>query len=178
MEFMYKGIIDLLDAIKLCEGENNLKLKLTLVGEGRLKSAFEAHAKKIGIIDRVVFTGQLSPGEAVKNILSKADLFVLPSKTEGLPRAMIEAMALGLPCIGTRVGGIPELLEDKYLSAPGHSKELSSLMFKLLADPEELTKMSAKNLNKARQYTEPEIAPNRDMIYSHLKEKSREMFDD
>jgi glycosyltransferase involved in cell wall biosynthesis len=178
MEFMYKGIIDLLDAIKICTDKSNRIFKLTLVGEGRLRPVFEAHAEKIGVGDQVRFTGLLSAGEAVRNVVSQADLFVLPSRSEGLPRAMIEAMALGMPCIGTSVGGIPELLEDKYLLTPGQPEELSGLILKLLSDPEELTNMSTQNHEKVRQYTDAEIAPNRDMIYNHLKEKTRESLDD
>ena len=63
--------------------------------------------------DRVRFRGQLTTPVDVRAELDRADLFVLPSRQEGLPRAMIEAMARALPCIGSSVGGIPELLQPK-----------------------------------------------------------------
>lgn len=87
-----------------------MELELRFIGDGGYRSTLTKMASDQGIADRVKFLGWLAAGPAVRAELDRADLFVLPSRTEGLPRALVEAMARGLPCIGSTAGGIPELL--------------------------------------------------------------------
>ena len=70
----------------------------------------EQLARDLGLQDQAEFCGNLPAGAAVVRKLDESDLFVLPSRQEGMPRAAIEAMARALPCICRRVGGIPELI--------------------------------------------------------------------
>ena len=84
-------------------------LTLRVVGDGKRRPDLEALAAQLNCRERIVFAGQL-PSTAIIGELDRADLFVLPSRQEGLPRAMIEAMARALPCIGSDVAGFPELL--------------------------------------------------------------------
>lgn len=84
-------------------------------GSGHVSNSF---AGRLGVADRVTFVGTVPAGAAVRAHLDAADLVVVPSRTEGLPRALIEAMARGLPAVGTTVGGIPELLADVDLVPP------------------------------------------------------------
>lgn len=109
MEQLYKAPDVLIRAVAQCLA-NGLDLELVFVGDGKFRPMLESLAKKNGIGDRVCFRGMLPSGAAVRAELDAADIFVLPSRTEGLPRALIEAMARALPCIGSEVGGIPELL--------------------------------------------------------------------
>ncbi len=118
----------LLDAVAVCVGEG-LDLDLVFLGDGKYRSALEARAAAHGLADRVCFRGQLATRQAVRDALDQADVFVLPSYQEGLPRAMIEAMARALPCIGSTTGGIPELLPSEYLVAPG---DVGALALKIL----------------------------------------------
>jgi len=97
-------------------------------------------------------------------------MFVLPSRVEGLPRAMIEAMARALPCIGSSVGGIPELLAPEDIVPPGDIKALADKIREVLSTPGRLEKMSARNLEHARQYSEDALRINRNRLYRHLKE--------
>ena len=85
-----------------------LDVRLCLVGDGKHRPELERRAAALGVSERIEFRGQLASCELVRQELDRADLFVLPSRQEGLPRAMIEAMARGLPCIGSTVGGIPD----------------------------------------------------------------------
>jgi glycosyltransferase involved in cell wall biosynthesis len=78
----------------------------------------------------------------------------MPSRMEGLPRAMIEAMARALPCLGSTVGGIPELLSSEDLVAVGDAPGLAKKIHEVLADPARMSRMSARNLEKAREYAE------------------------
>jgi glycosyltransferase involved in cell wall biosynthesis len=118
----------------------------------------------------VRFAGQLTTREAVRAELDQADLFVLASLTEGLPRAMIEAMARSLPCIGTAVGGIPELLPLDAMVAPGNTADLAAIISAVVTDPARMASMSARNLAKAREYHEDIIRGRRTAFYKHLKE--------
>lgn len=114
LEQLYKGTDVLIDAIANCVS-SGVELKAVIVGGGKYQTSLMSQAERLGLASRIQFTGWLTAGEQVRDILDAADLFVLPSRTEGLPRAMIEAMARARPCIGSAVGGIPELLNDTEL---------------------------------------------------------------
>lgn len=121
----------------------------------------ERYAARLGIADRVRFEGQ-QPADRVADELRRADLFVLASRTEGLPRALIEAMAAGLPCIGTRVGGIPELLDDEALVAPGDAEALAARIRAFLDDAGLFERQAARNLREASIYAAPRLQRLRD----------------
>ena len=84
---------------------------LTFVGTGPDKASLRDRAHRLGIDDWVTFTGGLPPTE-VREHLSKTDLFVLPSFAEGIPVALMEAMAMEIPVVSTPVAGIPELIQS------------------------------------------------------------------
>src|SRR5207253_6445170 len=116
------------------------------------RSELESRANAAGLNGAARFRGQLASPDAVRAELDRADLFVLPSRQEGLPRAMLEAMARGLPCIGSTVGGIPELLPAEDLVPPGDASALTQKIHDVLGDPQRMARMSARNLEKAREY--------------------------
>ncbi len=101
--------------------------------------------------------------------LDRADLFVLPSHQEGLPRAAIEAMARGLPCVGSTVGGFPELLPAEDLVPPGDAAALARKLREVVTDPDRLDRMAARNLGAAREYREDVLRPRRTAFYEHLR---------
>jgi glycosyltransferase involved in cell wall biosynthesis len=120
--------------------------------------------------ERVCFRGQLTAGNAVRAELDRADLFILPSHQEGLPRAMVEAMARALPCIGSTVGGIPELLPHEDLVPPGDVAALASKIREVVTNPERMTRMSARNLEKAKEYTDEVLYEQRNEFYHYVRE--------
>lgn len=150
---LYKAPDVLIDAIGACV-HDGLDLELVLVGSGKYQSKMEARALALGLGRRVQFCGQLTTPEAVRRELDQAHLFVLPSRMEGLPRAMIEAMARAMPCLGSTVGGIPELLPSEDLVAADDAPGLAKKIHEVLADPARMRRMSARNLEKAREYAE------------------------
>lgn len=83
--------------------------KLCLIGDGELRPEMEQLVEKLGIQNAVVFQGSQSN---VHPFLNQADAFLLPSNYEGMPMTIIEAMATGLPIVATRVGGVPDMVED------------------------------------------------------------------
>lgn len=95
--------------VKAFEMLENSDLTLTLVGDGPLREEVEQLAQDLGIAHQVHFTGDQ---QDVMSYLKEADVFVLMSNFEGLPIAIIEAMAVGLPIVASKVGGVGELVHD------------------------------------------------------------------
>jgi glycosyltransferase involved in cell wall biosynthesis len=149
--------------------KENYDVTLTWVGGGRSRSKVEELAAKLGLSDRVTFKGQLPSGEAIFKVLDEADIFILPTRGEGLPRAMIEAMARGLVCAGSDVGGIPELLAPEFLHSPQDEKRLTYILKKFITDPELMNRESRNNWNKSQNYLAPELQERRKRMYLNLK---------
>jgi len=105
---------------------------LTVVGDGTKKQALINLAQELSI--NVTFLGAITDRDELFGLLESSDLFVMPSHTEGMPRALLEAMAIGLPCIGTNVGGIPEVLEKCMLFSPSDPLSCAELINKLVVD--------------------------------------------
>ncbi len=93
---------------------SNRNAHLLLVGEGRERQNLENLCAQLGVADRVTLVGD-RPNDEIPLWLNAADLFVLPSRTEGWPNVLMEAMACGKPAVGTRVGGIPEIISSPRL---------------------------------------------------------------
>jgi glycosyltransferase involved in cell wall biosynthesis len=130
----YKGLDTLLRAMALAR-DRGREQSLRVVGDGRYLPEMESLAHRLGIADRVVFLGMLSRSQLTQE-MAAAQLFVLPSRTEGLPRVLLEAMAVGTPCVATAVGGIPELLPAEALTRPDAPAALAELVERVLGSPE------------------------------------------
>jgi glycosyltransferase involved in cell wall biosynthesis len=122
-----------------------LDLHLTILGDGRHRAELEQLARELGLAARVRFAGVLPGGEPVRAVLDSSDLFVLPSRAEAQGRALLEAMARGLPCISSAVGGVPELLPLEDLVPPGNVGALTAKIGEVLASRERLEQMAARN---------------------------------
>ncbi|MDO8499699.1 MAG: glycosyltransferase family 4 protein [bacterium] len=106
------GLEFLIKAIKLVNDNYDQPVVLKIFGDGELKNSLKKLAKSLGIQDRfVIFEGSVYH-EKVYECLIQADVFVRPSLSEGLGNSFLEAMAAGVPIIGTKVGGIPDFLID------------------------------------------------------------------
>jgi glycosyltransferase involved in cell wall biosynthesis len=103
-----KAHADLIEATRVMY-HRGTRAHLALIGDGPERERLEQFAGAAGLGDRVHFMGQRSK---VAPLLQGADVFALPSLTEGLPNAVLEAMAIGLPVVATSVGGVPELVLD------------------------------------------------------------------
>jgi glycosyltransferase involved in cell wall biosynthesis len=109
--------------------------ELQIAGDGPLRGRLESFAEELNLDNRVKFLGALPD---TPQFLSQLDIFVLSSLNEGLPLALLEAMAAGLPVVSTRAGGVDEAAVDgqnAYLSAPGDSNGLAEAMIRMARSP-------------------------------------------
>ncbi len=142
---------------------------LVFAGDGRIRNELENEAEKTGFSDSIHFLGLK---DDISQIYKAMDVFVLPSiGSEGMPRVVLEAMAAGVRCIGTNVGGTPEVLCDKafgYVVEPRDSSALAEAMIIAANTPsEELQELSQKASDRVRQFYSHDVA----------REKLRELYE-
>lgn len=172
LEQMYKGPDVLLRALSQLLNLGH-EATLRIVGDGRYRAELERLASDLGIARKVAFLGQIPSGNSIRDQLDCTDLFVLPSRTEGVPRALIEAMARGVPCIGTTVGGVPELLVADDMVPPGDVYALAAKMKEVIIDPERMTAMSVRNFGRSQEYHSDVLGQRRREFYQTLKDQTR-----
>ena len=172
VEQLYKAPDVLIDALAAVS-HMGANVHLTLIGGGSLLPELRGRALQSGLSDKVHFTGWLQEEDHILKHLDASDLFVLPSRQEGLPRAMIEAMACGLPCIGSTVGGIPELLPAEDLVPPGDAPALARKIMEVLGDPDRMARMSASNLDTAAEYRDDILSERRRAFYTYLRDRTQ-----
>jgi len=164
----YKGIPVLLEALAELRRAGR-PARLIVAGAGALLRDFEAQAESLDVQGQIEFKGQLDQ-HGVRRALDAADLFVLPSLTEGLPRALLEAMARGLPAIATSVGGIPELLPAECLVPPRNAIALARRIRQVMDDPVARRSMGQHNRSVALEYHERIQAPRRQAFLLAVRE--------
>ena len=130
-----KGYDVLLDATRSI-ADSGLPIRVAAVGRGPLSAALDARHADLALGDRFRFLGQR---DDVLELLAGADAFVLASRQEGLPVALMEATSVGLPIIAPSIGGVPEVLEnevDAILVPPGDVQLLAEAMKRMASDPQ------------------------------------------
>ena len=166
-----KGHRDLISAfIHLCDTNPETKARLMIVGDGPERESLQAAAKITSVNERVIFAGQVSN---VQPFYAIADVFVLPSHSEGSPNVLLEAMAANVPVVATAVGGVPEIVANdaSALLVPANDPAaLAGAIDRLLADQElgkRLTQTAAaliKSDHSPEQHAEALIAIYREEI--------------
>jgi len=139
-----------------------------LVGDGPEAPALAAAARQAGVGERVRFLGWR---DDIPRIVTALSVFVLPSANEGMGRVLVEAMAAGVPVIGTRVGGIPSVIADGecgLLVEPGDVAGLSGAIGKLLADGPLAARMGAAGRRRALAYGVESMVEKLDGLYREL----------
>jgi len=148
-----KGHYVLLDAFEQLQNRN-IEASLTIVGDGPMRDELESRSRQLPFPGSIRFTGSLEPSK-VAEYFSRSFFVVLASFSEGVPVVLIEAFAHGRPVVATRVGGVPELVEDGasgYVVSPGDATELADAMAKMLSDPARagrMGKIGAKRVQEA-----------------------------
>tara|TARA_Y100001958_G_scaffold97167_1_gene66966 strand:- start:7494 stop:8657 length:1164 start_codon:yes stop_codon:yes gene_type:complete len=150
LEATYKGYDTVIKALSLLKKKNKFNFKLELVGGGASTHIDKLLSKSI-IKDHVIVKGTLSHPAGIFDWLDNIDIYLHPSRTEGLPRSLVEAMSRGCACIGSNVGGIPELIAPQYMHEKNDINKLMKLIEKLF-NAEERKKNILKNFEKVSNY--------------------------
>jgi glycosyltransferase involved in cell wall biosynthesis len=169
-----KGTFDLLRVFQRLTAEAKpLPMRLVIAGDGEVERARQFVAEN-GLADAVEVIGWIGPEEKRRR-LRDADIFVLPTHHEGLPMALLEAVASGLPVISTPVGGIPEVVRDNetgLLVPPGDEEALAGAIRRLVSDRELRRRLAANGYAAVVDKFDTEIAAQRlKTIYKRLIEE-------
>jgi glycosyltransferase involved in cell wall biosynthesis len=168
-----KNTDDVLAAIRLLH-DREVDAYLCMVGDGPDRDGLERRAHELGITRRCLFLGYQ---EEVARFYAACDTIILPSVNEGTPVSAIESLAAGRPVVATRVGGVPDVVddgEDGFLVEPGSTKELADRLEQLARDPELRERMGEHG--RARmidRYAVQRLVDDIDQLYqSLLREES------
>jgi N-acetyl-alpha-D-glucosaminyl L-malate synthase BshA len=140
--------------------------RLCLVGDGPDRDAAEREIAALGLQDRARFIGKV---ENVAEVLTWADLYLLPSNSESFGLSALEAMACGVPVIGTRVGGLPEVVEhgvSGHLSGVGDTEDMAAGAVALLADPARMEAARQASRARAAQFATDKVVPRYEEVYA------------
>ena len=164
-----KGIYDLIEAVpKVIRAFPDARF--VICGKGEEEKEIKKRVRDLNLHDYVELPGWVE-NNTKQSHLQMADIFVLPSYYEGMPMALLEAMSAGLPVVATRVGAIPEFVEDGkngYLVEPGKPDILADRIVKLLKNEELLNKMKSENVRMAKLFDAKNIATKWSHLYNEI----------
>ena len=162
-----KGVDVLLEALAAMPRRDVI---LRLIGDGPERAALERQARHLGIAPRVRFVGAL-PAADVPCVAAPSHVLVLPSRYEELGRVNVEGMAMGLPVVATRIGGIPELVRDQVnglLVQPEDPRELSIAIDRVLTDRVLAARLAAAGMRLARSQGIERLTDHVERTYEHV----------
>lgn len=139
-----------------------------IIGDGKLLVDYKKMVLRLGLQKKIRFTGMISDYQILKKELIEADIYVLPTKGEGLPRGIIEAMALGMPVLSTPVGGIPEIIDNNYLFSPKDVQGFVDTIISLIENKDVLNQISKKNFEIAKEFNNKKLQLRRNEFYRKL----------
>lgn len=166
MQQRLKGFDTLIETLKLLT-DKGYDLELAIAGDGIYRGELEHLAEVRSMTSRVTFLGKIGRDQVLSQ-MDRSDLFVLASRGEGKPRAMIEAMARGLPCVGSTDGGIPELLEPDDIVPPGNPVALTKVIEPYIRDIERRQQRSSLLLERAHDYADDVLSEKRRSFYASI----------
>lgn len=164
----FKGHSTAIKALSLLKQKYDVELHFLGAGD---KNKWIPFIKKCNVEENVFFDGVLPSGEPVYKWMDELDIFLIPSLQEGLPRALIEAMSRGCPAIGVKTGGIPELLDERYVCKRKDYKSIAKKISELLEDKDIMIDQAEKNFHKAQNYTKDILNERRKNFFKQIYRK-------
>ena len=167
MDTYRKGQHTLIKAIEplIKKGYN---IDVTFIGDGKKKNEFIELAKKLNVENKINFLGLIKDKKIIFENLEKSHILVFPTEAEGLPRTLIEGMAVGLPCISSPVDGIPELLSDDYLIECNNVEEYTKKIEYLINHWDKMIDISKENYKKSKKYSKDILDEKRTNFYKKI----------
>ncbi|MCF7974310.1 MAG: glycosyltransferase [Phycisphaerae bacterium] len=148
-----KGHVYLIRAMRRIIDMADRRVTLDILGEGPERPALDAEIKTLGLQEHVRLLGYVKRGAPLHRVLDAAQLYVLPSLTEGMGRGLIEAMARGVPCVATAVGGVPEYLDQDCLVEPADPEALAFKILSVMNQAETLACWSQRNVTATQAFS-------------------------
>lgn len=164
----YKGQRFVIQAMAKLKKQGITNFEYQVIGGGDASLLIKA-AEKYGVSDQFKVIGQLNH-DKVFEWLESIDIYIQPSVTEGLPRAVIEAMSFALPCMGTDVGGIPELIDRSMLFGRKNINEIADLLKNI--NKEKMLSLAEQNFNKSKEYDKDALDKKRHDFYMDFIEST------
>lgn len=161
----YKGQQYVIKALSILKKQGLTDFQYDIVGAGDPSYLLKV-AEKYGVLDQINIVGQLSH-DKVMEWLKGIDLYIQPSLQEGLPRAVIEAMSMGVACMGTNIAGLPELINKDMLFRRKSSKDIARIIKGL--DAPTLLKLSKENFEEAKNYDYKVLSKRRTEFYNDFR---------
>ncbi|REG98248.1 glycosyltransferase [Flavobacterium aquicola] len=170
LNIKYKGFDTALEALKIFKNKNpKLRFQFFLVGGGD-QTYVKKIIKKTELENECIVVGRLQAGKQIFEFLDKLDLYIHPSKQEGLPRSVIEAMSRACPVLASSVAGIPELISDSYLHKPGDIEKFSKDLEIVLTDSKIRLNMAQENFEKSKDYVLDVLEDKRILFFKKVVE--------
>lgn len=166
-----KGLDVAIKALAILKKEN-VNFRLNVIGLGD-PANWDALVSDYHMHNHIVFHEAVGSTEEILQWLDNMDLYIQPSRHEGLPRAMIEAMSRGLPCLGSNAGGIDELIPQSCIHKMGDYKTLEKHILQIHRDKEWFVEQATANIKTADQYVDKKLMPRRFAFYQRLADLVR-----
>lgn len=167
MDSQVKGHTTVLRVLKILL-DLRYDVQVTFIGHGKLLQHFKQFSKTLGVDHKVIFLSDVNKYSEVQKHLVESDLFLYPSLSEGLPRALIEAMANSMPCVSSPVDGIVELLSERYLAPHDSPEKLAEVVINFMNNIDDLNTAKIINFQKAQEYQYSTLSQRRKVFYGKL----------
>ncbi|WP_439033489.1 glycosyltransferase [Bacillus paranthracis] len=168
VDVRYKGQQYVIEALGKLKKQGISNFEYQLVGGGD-QSYLKTMAQKYDVIDQVKFLGPM-PHDRVFKWLKAIDIYAQPSRQEGLPRALIEAMSRGLPAFGAKTAGIPELIESDFIFSNSRKNIQEICMILKKFDKQIMRKQAMRNYTEAQKYDKKNIEERRGRFFNEFKD--------
>lgn len=155
----HKGIDTAIIALSRWYKNSRRDFKLHILGRGN-PHVLQTLAERLDIGDKISFDG-LRPADEVKDWLDTLDIYLQPSRTEGLPRATLEAMSRALPVMTSNAGDMPSLIDPAFVHRRGHPCDLHPMIAQFTSDPKIMAKQAEKNFRTIESEYHPETLKTR-----------------
>jgi len=170
-----KGVHILLEAASLL-GKEGYRLQLDIVGSGPDERDLKSRGKNLRGNTSVQFWGYVPHGEVLNQLITQAEVFVLPSLSEGVPKVLLEVMAKGLPVVATKVGGIPDIITHNHngLVIPPRNPQALAEAIKMLLDNDQLrSRIASGAFRFAQEHTlQKQAARIMERVYKYLSSQN------